>query len=346
MKILHTADIHLGAKNSKLSLDKRNLLRSEQTLHLRELFATADKDKFDVILICGDLFHSKNLQSKIVSGFFSSVREFAGPVIYIKGNHDEKFDFDLELPDNFIILDENKPFFTIQKTTFWGHVNPEIIAQNYQPQNKNVILLHGDYEKMTSNDYFDISAFTDNFKFDYIALGHVHTFSYKSIAGMPAVYPGSLFSNGFDECGDKGYVAVDLTDKKFTFQKLPGRRYLVCHCDISDFDTFDDLKNRVGSALQSCGANTSDLLRIILQGYYSETSEKFLQSLQAELSDFFYVEIVDNSKIKIDFEKLKNEKLSFKSEFLLLLEQNEPDERMRNEIARLGIEALRGEDIT
>mgnify|MGYP002801298263 FL=1 len=346
MKLLHAADIHLGAKNSKLPLDRQNLLRSEQVLQIRELFSHADEDGFDAILICGDLFHAKKLQSKITAGFFSSVKEFSGPVLYIKGNHDEKFDFEFELPKNFIVLDENNPCFTLKNTTFWGQVAPHTIRQNYNPENQNVILLHGDFEKTNSNDYFDITKYTDNFHFDYIALGHVHTFSYKSVSGMPAVYPGSLFSNGFDECGDKGYVSVNLENKKFAFQKFAGRRYIICNCDITGFNTYEELHKIVISAIEDSGVSKSDLLRVILQGYYSENSEKYLQTLQSSLSEYFYIEIVDNSKLKIDFDKLKNEKLSFKSEFLLLLEQNEPDEQVRNEIARLGIEALRGEDIS
>ena len=47
MKLLHAADIHLGAKNSKLPLDMQNLLRSEQVLQIRELFSHADENGYD-----------------------------------------------------------------------------------------------------------------------------------------------------------------------------------------------------------------------------------------------------------------------------------------------------------
>ena len=62
-------------------------------------------------------------------------------------------------------------------------------------------------------------------------------------------------------------------------------------------------------------------------------------------SDFFYFEIRDLSKLKIDFEKLKGEELSFKAELLRLIdEQADPDEK--DKISLIAIEALRGEDLS
>ena len=90
MKILHTADIHLGAKNVRLSLDRQAKIREEQNRLITNLFSDAYRNDYDVVLICGDLFHSKNISSKITNNFFRSVENFVRPVLYVKGNHDEK----------------------------------------------------------------------------------------------------------------------------------------------------------------------------------------------------------------------------------------------------------------
>ena len=64
------------------------------------------------------------------------------------------------------------------------------------------------------------------------------------------------------------------------------------------------------------------------------------------MRDYFYIEIVDNSKLKIDINSLKNETLSFKNEFISLVENSELTESLKQEIINLGIEALKGEDFS
>ena len=147
MKILHTADIHLGAKNTKLPLEKQIQLRNEQNLIIFNLLKQAYQNDFDIIVICGDLFHSKNIQSKIISNFFDCVKNFSRPVLYIKGNHDEKFDFAEKIPSNFIILDEENPYFILNNVMFWGQVKKETILKFYNNEMKNILLLHGDIIK-------------------------------------------------------------------------------------------------------------------------------------------------------------------------------------------------------
>lgn len=48
-------------------------------------------------------------------------------MLYIKGNHDEKFDFDIDLPSNFIILDEERPFYKLDNKVFWGPKSKEAL---------------------------------------------------------------------------------------------------------------------------------------------------------------------------------------------------------------------------
>ena len=100
----------------------------------------------------------------------------------------------------------------------------------------------------------------------------------------------------------------------------------------------------INKALEDCG--DGDLIRIILTGYFDENTDKFLSSLEASYANFFYFEIQDNSKLKIDFGKIRNEKLSFKAEFLTIVEQSNESEEDKNKIMQLGIEALKGDDLS
>ena len=55
LKILHTADIHLGTKFSGLG-NKGNLQREQLRATLKNVMATAINQEANIVLIAGDLF--------------------------------------------------------------------------------------------------------------------------------------------------------------------------------------------------------------------------------------------------------------------------------------------------
>lgn len=341
MKILHTADIHLGVKINKLPKDKSSLLKDEMLFNLRHFFKLASGN--DVILICGDLFHNNQVTEKIKRTFFDCVKGFEKPVIYIEGNHDEKFLMD-NIPDNFVILNKEKNKFSYEGVNFYTNMNLGPIIKD----ETNILLLHGNIESSSDRDFIDINKFLD-LGFDYIALGHIHQYKIIKKGDCPLVYSGSLFSSGFDEVGDKGYVLLDIEDKKINsieFCPLNNRRFMINRCDITGKNNTREIYDCLINSLNEQGITDKDLIKIILTGICKENCEKSLPLLQDKLSDYFYIEIEDQTKMEIDFEKIKNEKLSFKYEFLRLVEESNLSEKQKNLIAQIGIEALKGEELS
>lgn len=86
MKILHTADWHLGKR-----LDRFSRLE-EQILVMEELIQTADEKNIDLVLIAGDLFDNFNPGVEAVELFYKTLKRLSlngkRPVIAISGNHD------------------------------------------------------------------------------------------------------------------------------------------------------------------------------------------------------------------------------------------------------------------
>lgn len=86
MKILHTADWHLGKK-----LDRFSRLE-EQVLVLNEIVEIADEQNADLILIAGDLFDNFNPSVEATELFYKTLKRLSlngkRPVIAISGNHD------------------------------------------------------------------------------------------------------------------------------------------------------------------------------------------------------------------------------------------------------------------
>ena len=86
MKILHTADWHLGKKLCGFSR------HSEQILVLDEICTLAETNNVDMVLIAGDLFDGPNPSSESTELFYKTVKRLVNDgkraVIAIAGNHD------------------------------------------------------------------------------------------------------------------------------------------------------------------------------------------------------------------------------------------------------------------
>src|SRR5690554_7064984 len=86
MKILHTADWHLGKKLDGISRMK------EQIEVLDEIVDIADREAVDMVLIAGDLFDNFTPNTEAVELFYKTLKRLSNngkrPVVAISGNHD------------------------------------------------------------------------------------------------------------------------------------------------------------------------------------------------------------------------------------------------------------------
>src|SRR5690554_4997021 len=86
MKILHTADWHLGKR-----LDDFSRLE-EQRAVLEEIVDIAEREAVDAVVVAGDLYDSFNPSTEAIELFYKTLKRLADdgkrPVIAIAGNHD------------------------------------------------------------------------------------------------------------------------------------------------------------------------------------------------------------------------------------------------------------------
>jgi DNA repair protein SbcD/Mre11 len=86
MKILHTADWHLGKRLENFSRHE------EQVIVLEEICQIAEREKPDVVIIAGDLFDVSNPSNDSTELFFKTCKRLSNnglcAVIAIAGNHD------------------------------------------------------------------------------------------------------------------------------------------------------------------------------------------------------------------------------------------------------------------
>lgn len=86
MKILHTADWHLGKR-----LDSFSRI-DEQVLVMNEIVDIADRENVDLVIIAGDLFDAFNPGVEAIELFYRTIKRLTKngirPVLAIAGNHD------------------------------------------------------------------------------------------------------------------------------------------------------------------------------------------------------------------------------------------------------------------
>lgn len=117
LKILHTADWHLGKR-----LDSFSRIE-EQVAVLDEICQIADREQVDLVLLAGDLFDAFNPPVEAIELFYQTLKRLAKngarPVIAIAGNHDS--------PDR---IDAPDPLAKACGIIFIGH--PNALVQPYE----------------------------------------------------------------------------------------------------------------------------------------------------------------------------------------------------------------------
>ncbi len=97
MKIIHTADWHLGKR-----LQDFQRLQEQQTV-LDEIIELVEREQADLVLVAGDLFDSFNPDPKAEDLLYSTLKKLTAggkrPVVVIAGNHDNPYR--IEAQDHF-----------------------------------------------------------------------------------------------------------------------------------------------------------------------------------------------------------------------------------------------------
>ena len=74
-------------------------------------------------------------------------------------------------------------------------------------------MLHGEIGDTIGKNKIKLASLK-NHNIDYLALGHYHTYTVGQIDERGTyVYSGCLEGRGFDECGEKGFVVLDVEEK-------------------------------------------------------------------------------------------------------------------------------------
>jgi len=310
IKILHAADFHLDSPFDSLSDEKARERRREQREMFLSLGGICERERVEAVLLPGDLLDSDRSgfeTSELLLEVFGNIR---AEVFIAPGNHDfvsPRSPYSvLKFPENVHIFTSpeiKKLEFPDRGFTVWGagFINstspPLLTGLRAEGEGVRLMALHGDVNmpKSPYNPVTEAEIAASNL--DYLALGHVHSFSgVKKVGGTYYAYPGCPEGRGFDETGEKGIligaVGSGVCDMKF--MPLGGRKYEILTVDLSEAD---DAASAIISAVpRECGR---DIYKIILQGEFD--GELDLKRVSEAISDRFYAATIrDNTRIKRD----------------------------------------------
>ncbi len=344
MKIIHCADIHLGAKIEGFPKEISDARKTEVRATFLRMVEFAKREGVRVILLAGDVFDREKPYKKDTDFFYGVVE--SNPQIdflYLRGNHDERGE-ERTLP--------NLKTFSTQWTTYrYGRVvisGVEIQKENrrsyystlnLEPEDLNIVTLHGQI-----GEEVNLTKLRDK-NIDYLALGHIHAFDEGALDGRGRyAYSGCLEGRGFDETGGKGFLLLECTDKiSYAFQPFSRRQIHKAQVDVSELSEGHAMAKRI---MREVPLSFEDIYRIELVGEVGADVDEFEEDVRAYLrTSCAYLSVKDCTKKKIDYAAYEYDN-SLKGEFVRAVkEKAEYTEEEKAQIIAYGLKALAGREV-
>lgn len=345
MKIIHAADIHLGSKlDSKFSKTISDQRKVEVRNTFKRLVEYANKNSISLIMLSGDIFDSNTPVKKDKDFFYNVIKNNPNiTFLYLKGNHDVS-NTNVETYDNLKVFSSSWQSYQFNNIVISGiELDDSNMTSFYSTltlteNNVNIVMLHG----QTGSSNKDINLLKlRNKNIDYLALGHIHSYSTGKIDDRAIyVYSGCLEPRGFDELNEKGFVEIEIIDNKLThkFVSFSQRVIKEEQVDISLMDEAYDISEKIKKEIN---INLNNIYRFKLIGETDIDVSDMLEDIEQYLKDqAYFINVVDKTSKVFDIHKYDYD-LSLKGEFVRTVYQNEDyTEEEKIKIISLGLKAL------
>lgn len=364
MKLIHCADLHLDSRlSANLDKDKAKERKTELLLTFQRMVDYARSENVSGILIAGDLFDVRNISVHARNTVRDAILE--NPAItffYLRGNHDadgflNEFS---EIPENLKLFGDKWISYDLgDRVTVTGlelnHANSARAYVELLPKagRFNIVMLHGQESETDVKDKAEVINLRAlrNKSIDYLALGHIHAYKAEPLDGRAMYcYPGCLEGRGFDECGEHGFVLLDIDEIAGTcvhrFVPFASRKLFCIETDVSDCSSTGEIAQAMRAAVAECGAENRDLLKVVLTGRMNVECEPDLRFLcKVFEEDYFYIKIYDERGFTVDYRDYSGD-MSLKGEFVRsVLADIALTEEEKAEVIRYGIRAITGEEV-
>ncbi|MFQ6081768.1 MAG: exonuclease SbcCD subunit D [Candidatus Aminicenantia bacterium] len=308
MKIIHTADIHLGGRRTE-----------DIFAQLKKIIDLIQKEKVEVLIIAGDLFDREmSATSTIrdrVKNLFSQIPQTE--IFILPGNHDQEEPYRDEFyyGPNVEVL-KKRPmevkkignveiyFFPFYDQGSSQEMVKSAIANPSQAEFK-IGVVHGTYMEnkeirdhllFQNEGYYPIfSSDLREMNLDYLALGHFHYHRLWQDGETWCGYPGTIEILSFKELDERKVIMLEIKDKVSPYPINIGMQKKVgsVTLDIQEIDKLKEIRKNY------------DILKVTVKGIVKnekETAKKLIQ-LEKEYS-FYQLENQTKSFASIEETKL------------------------------------------
>jgi len=356
MKIIHCADLHIDSKmQTNFSIEKAHQRKKELLLTFERMVEYANKEGVKAIIIAGDMFDTSKVTTLSKKRIFSIINSNqAIDFLYLAGNHDESniiCSLEQEYA-NLKVFKENWTTFTYDNVNIVGATNTSNVTMydtlSLNKDDINLVVLHGPISKYNLKDNKEIVKLNKlkNKNIDYLALGHIHSFEQGKLDERGVYcYSGCIEGRGFDECGEKGFVVLNIDNDCIHSEFVPfaRREFHQIDVDITDKEDWFDIEKIVLDKVKSIP--TKDIIKVVLTGKYCLALYKQVGHLTTRLNDdFYFAKIKDESSLKINVKDYEND-LSLKGEFIREVLNSDLDQEEKEKVILIGITALNGEEL-
>ena len=333
LKILHTADIHLGAKF--LGLGNKGANQREQVrATFKNVVSTAENERVDIVLIAGDLFDSNQQPQRnieLVMEQFSLLQQNNIPVCLIPGTHDpldtssiyHKVEFEKQCTNLKIFKSSDiscQEYPEIDLTVYGkpnlsnrSHVSPLKGLKRMTSTKFHVAMAHGSLYipgKIEDDDHVFRIEEVKASGMDYIALGHWHR-PYACSQKPPAWYCGP--PEWIPDHREKGSILLvtisDSGEVKVEPKGIGIRDYDNPGIEVSEVQGLAELKGKILE-----GANQNLIRKATLKGLRDTEILLNPEELEDELGEqFFHLSVIDESHPKVK----EISELSFREQLIM-----------------------------
>jgi DNA repair exonuclease SbcCD nuclease subunit len=371
LKILHTGDVHFGAKLAWLGA--RGQEQRRKTLEtFGKIIDLAINARIDLLLIAGDLFDSARPSRELIQAVQQGVERLARygiQVCLLPGTHD-RYDGGsiyrgsaLAAPNLHIFREERLGALELNELEVTVYGNAAVLGPGEDllaglarqgASRWHICLAHGSLPLRGMAEQGDPviePASIERSGMDYVALGHWHSMMDYSQGGVPAYYCGAPepVSPRDREAGFVILVELGAGGKaEIKPVRVSRRRLENLEIHLEEVTDAWDLKRRI----QAHGDDNL-IAQVVLRGLVPEGMAIDLAELHDELAPFFFhLDIRDETLLSLD----QLDSGSYPENTLIgrfvrvaeeMLEHAEGDRRrLVEEAARAGLAFLRKDDAT
>jgi DNA repair exonuclease SbcCD nuclease subunit len=373
LRLLHTADVHLGAKFLSLG-DKGTAQREQVRASFKKLVSLAVAEDIDIVLIAGDLFDANQQPQRnidLVVEQFGLLAAKNIPVCIIPGTHDcfdsgsiyRKVNFLERCPNLTVFTGEGWEYkeFSALRLTVYGKANRSNRSYNSPLEGLkrstesqyHVAMAHGSLNipgAIAEDDHVFNKDQIQGSQMHYVALGHWHRPYACCDWGVIAWYSGppELISMDQKEPGSALIVTILDSGKVEVEARQIGLRCCdELEIDLSDLESLSQLKSKIVE-----GAKLSLVRQVILKGLRNEDMRLSLEELEAELSEsFFHLRITDRSHPRMsELSEDAYEDQLIVAKFIKLMKEHiqmceGEDRELAEEALQYGLALLQGKEV-